>query len=265
MNQICFVEHDVSHPGNFVYDSPETHDWWLLILTHSPAEFLINDKMMEYPAECMVLYPPNTKICYRSCSDSYKNDWLRFYTTESYILNTDIPLGIPVHIANSKYCNQLFQMLASENLYNNYYRESSIESLFRLLFYKLSEAYHNNSAQIQNKDLTNLRFDIKNNPGFPWTVPFMADRLHLSTGHVQALYRKNFHTTCMEDVIYNRILLAKNHLSQSTYSIADIAGICGYNNIEHFCRQFKQITGQTPNNYRKASASLPYKKIKKPI
>lgn len=256
MNQICYVEHDVSHPGNFVYDFPATHDWWLLILTHTPAEFLINDKIVEYPAECMVLYPPNTRIYYRSCSDSYKNDWLRFYTNESYIINTDIPLALPVNIPKSQYCNQLFQMLSYENFCNNYYRESSIESLFRLLFYKLSEAYHHNTAQTQNKDLINLRLEIKNNPGFPWTVPFMAKRLHLSTGHVQALYRKNFNTTCMEDVIYNRILLAKEHLVQSTYSIADIASICGYNNIEHFCRQFKQITGQTPKHYRKTSVSF---------
>jgi hypothetical protein len=83
MNQICYVEHDVSHPASFVNDYPPTHDWWLVILTHTPAEFLINDKLIEYPAECMVFYPPNSRIYYKACADSYKNDWIRFYTTEA--------------------------------------------------------------------------------------------------------------------------------------------------------------------------------------
>lgn len=256
MNQICYVEHNVSHPANFFNDYPPNHDWWLVILTHTPAEFLINNKFIEYPAECMVLYPPNSRIYYKACTESYKNDWIRFYTTETYIINTDIPAGIPIPVSNPKFCNQLFQMLAYENFYNNHYREPSIENLFRLLFNKFSEAYHHDSIHTQNQELTNLRFEIKNNPGFPWTVPFMADRLHLSIGHLQYIYRKTFNTTCMDDVIYNRILLAKEHLAQSTYSIADIAAICGYNNIEHFCRQFKKLTGQTPNNYRKINTPL---------
>lgn len=256
MNQICYVEHDVSHPGSFINDHPATHDWWLLILTHTPAEFFINNNLIEYPAECMVLYPPNTRIYYKGCSDSYKNDWLRFYTTEAYIINSDIPAGFPIKMSSPEFCNQLFQQLAYENFCDNNYREQSIENLFRLLFNKLAEAYHHDVVHSQYQELTNLRFEIKNNPGFPWSVPFMADRLHLSIGHMQALYRKTFHVTCMEDVINNRILLAKEHLAQSTYTIADISALCGYNNIEHFCRQFKNLTGQTPKNYRGNNTAL---------
>jgi AraC-like DNA-binding protein len=113
-------------------------------------------------------------------------------------------------------------MSAYENFYNNYYRDPTIENLFRILFNKFSEAYHQDGIHTQNQELSNLRFEIKNNPGFPWTVPFMAERLHLSIGHLQFLYRKTFHTTCMDDVIHNRILLAKEHLAQSVSPVCTV-------------------------------------------
>ncbi len=253
MNQICYVEYDASHPGDFTVDVPETHDWWLLILTHTPARFLINNKMVEYPAECMVLYPPKYRILYQGCSVSYTNDWLRFYTTESYIITSDIPAGKPIQLPNPEFCHKLFQLLSVENFCNYNYRDQSIENLFRLLFNNLTEAYHHDTVPSRYQELSSLRLEIKNNPGFPWSVPFMANRLQLSTGHLQALYRKTFNISCIDDVINHRILLAKEHLAQSNNTIAEIAGLCGYNNVEHFCRQFHQIVGQTPNYFHKAN------------
>ncbi|HWT74785.1 MAG TPA: AraC family transcriptional regulator [Mobilitalea sp.] len=256
MNQICYVEYDASHPGEFTVDVPDTHDWWLMILTHTPAKFLIKNSMIEYPAGCIVLYPPKFRILYQGCSSSYTNDWLRFYTTEVYITNSTLPAGIPIPLPNPYFCHKLFQLLANENYFNNNFRDQSIDHLFRLLFHKLTEAYSHENIQTQLQELHNLRLEIKNNPGFPWSVTTMANRLHLSNGHLQAIYRKTFHIPCMEDVINHRILLAKEHLAQSTYALAEIAVLCGYNNVEHFCRQFRKVTGQTPKNYRGEYSTL---------
>ena len=251
MNQICYVEYSVTHPGDFIVDVTESHDWWLLILTHTPAMFLIDDRMQEYPPGCLVLYPPKSRIFYQGCSEYYKNDWIRFYSNEAYTINSGIPGGRPVIPSNPEFCHKLFQLLAEENANNHIHRDESIEALFRLLFNKLTEAHHYDSVHSQYQELTRLRSDIRNNPGFHWSVPFMASRLHLSTGHFQALYRKTFNIPCMEDVINNRILLAKEHIVQNNFTMSEIAGLCGYNNVEHFCRQFRQLTGYSPTNYRK--------------
>lgn len=55
----------------------------------------------------------------------------------------------------------------------------------------------------------------------------------------------------MDDVINSRIRMAKEYLIQNAQSIAEVASRCGYQNVEHFCRQFKQLTGHTPRNYQK--------------
>jgi AraC-like DNA-binding protein len=234
---------------------PENHDWWLLVLTHTPATFCVDNQLIDYPNGSIVLYPPGCKIHYQACNGPYVNDWLRFYTTETYLLHTILPPGQPVILSNPDYCHKIFQLLTEEDFSNNEYKEHSIDALIRLLINKMLEAYTQNLVHTPQQKLLALRLDIKNNPGYPWTVPYMAAQVHFSEGHFQALYKQKFQVSCMEDVIQNRIRLAKELLSQSVNSIYEIGSLCGYQNLEHFSRQFKKITGQTPTEFRSLKSS----------
>lgn len=79
----------------------------------------------------------------------------------------------------------------------------------------------------------------------------MAAKLHLSPSHLQTLYHRKFGSSCMDNVIEGRLRRAQDLLEYSEYSIRDISEQCGYNNVEHFCRQFRQHNGCTPGQYRK--------------
>ncbi len=48
-----------------------------------------------------------------------------------------------------------------------------------------------------------------------------------------------------------RIDLAKDQLLYSGKSITQVAEFCGYNNIEHFSRQFRRVAGKSPMAFRK--------------
>ena len=251
MTQICYVGYAASHPNTFIYEASESHSWWLIILTHTPATFLVDNDLIDYPKGTIVLYPPGQKIQYHACNGPYVNDWIRFHTSEQYLTHTMLPPGKPIVLPNPDYCHKLFQLIAEEDFSNYEYREQSIDALIRLLTNKMLEAYTQNSVNTPQQKLHSLRLDIKNNPGFSWNIPYMANRVHFSEGYFQAMYKQEFHSSCMEDVIHSRILLAKEHLTQSSNSISEIANLCGYKNMEHFCRQFKKITGQTPGEFRK--------------
>ncbi|HEX3076784.1 MAG TPA: AraC family transcriptional regulator [Lachnospiraceae bacterium] len=251
MTTIYYIGYDTSHPSNFVFDVPEGHDCWLLVITQTPALFWVDGEMKEYPAGYAILYPPHHKILYQACADTYTNDWVRFDTTESYVVESTLPFGVPFRVHNTEYCQKLFQLLSTENLLANDYRELTIDYLFRILFNKLIESnhHHQNSQQYQN--LLDLRRAIHNNPGYRWTVPAMADYLHLSQGYLQSLYRSNFGISCTKDVINCRISLAKELLIHGSHTINEISVLCGYANMEHFCRQFRKATGYTPRDFRK--------------
>ncbi|WP_127530151.1 helix-turn-helix transcriptional regulator [Paenibacillus kobensis] len=255
MNTIRYVGCNSAHSGDFVYDFPEGHDFWLLIITQTPAAFWVQGEVKDYPANCAVLYPPRHKIYYRACSDQFIDDWVRFDSTESYVTETAFPLGLPIPVPDPGYCHQLFQLLAVENFLSCDYREHSIDYLFRLLFNKLLEASSAKDNSPHDHILLDLRKAVYTNPGNPWTVAAMADYVLLSPGYLQALYKSRFGISCMDDVIQCRIRLAKEKLLYGHLRIADIGTLCGYKNVEHFSRQFRQIVGCTPREFRKSAST----------
>ena len=56
-------------------------------------------------------------------------------------------------------------------------------------------------------------------------------------------------TTPRQYLLNQRIQRATYLLINTTLSITDIAGECGFSNLYHFCRTFKQRTGLTPSEY----------------
>ena len=79
----------------------------------------------------------------------------------------------------------------------------------------------------------------------------MANSIHISEGYLQSIYKHFFNTTCIADVINSRIQTASELLISTNKSIEEIAETCGYQNTEHFIRQFKKSIGITPAKYRK--------------
>lgn len=254
MNYIHYVEYDATHPCNFIFDIPQGHDCWLLVITQTPALFLVNNELREFPAHSAVLFHPHQKIYYQACDEKYINDWIRFDSTEPYVTETMLPLGVPFPLDDPEYCHKLFQLLVTENSFNKDYRETSIDYLLRTLFNKLLESCFHTGITTQYYNLINLRTAIYNSPGNRWTVSGMADFLHISPGYLQTIYKNTFGISCMDDVIKSRIRLAKEYLLHQTHTIAEVSILCGYNNVEHFCRQFKKITGYTPGKFPKRAS-----------
>jgi len=249
MTNIFYVGCDATHTNDFIFDIPLGHDCWLLIITQTPALFFVNGEIKEYPAHSAILYHPHQKIYYRACAEKYINDWIRFDSTESYVTETTLPLGIPFSLDDPEYCHKIFQLLSTENSFNKDYKESSIDYLLRTLFNKLLESCFHTGITPQYYNLLNLRTAVHNNPGNHWTVRSMADFLHISQGYLQTIYKNTFGISCMDDVIDSRIRLAKEYLLHCNRTIAEVSILCGYNNVEHFCRQFKQMTGYTPGKF----------------
>lgn len=250
MIHIKYAEYDTSHSEDFVFDIPKGLDSWLLVLTQSPALFYTDNQLKEYPPNSAVLYKPNQKIFYRACADRYVDDWIQFDTDENYVITTPISCGVPFIIEDPAYCHKLYQLISTEHILNNNYKDISIDNLLKTLFNKLLESHNYRQVSPLYKNLNELKKEIYHNPNSDWTVAKMADRLNISVGYLEDIYKTTFGVTCMDDVINSRISLAKKYLLYNQYTIAEIVYLCGYRNIEHFFRQFKKITGVTPNRFR---------------
>lgn len=255
MTEIKYVGCEFVEPGNFVLDIEKGNDH-LFLLTHTPAFFWVDGEVREYPAYSAILYHPNQKVYYRASGENFINDWIRFYSTESYITETTLPRGVPFSLKDPDYCSNLVKLIFAESILNNNensYKELTVEYLMRVLINKLKESIQSTYTSPQYRKLLQLRMLINSNASENWTVEKMSDFLHISPGYLQSLYKSFFGISCMDDVICSRIRMAKEYLVQRNYSVSQVANICGYNNIEHFCRQFKKISGCTPSEYRRSA------------
>lgn len=249
MNVIHFIGYSAEHPHDFVYDFP-LEDNYLLLLTSTPAEFWVDGTLQEYPANCAILYTPGQKVYYKACGDYYGNDWLRFSSTEAFVTHFPIT-GKPFPVSDPEYCHNLFKLLTWESSFSSLDSELIISNLLHSLFLKLRQDSAKDLSTYRTTDLTLLRKRILNNPQLDWNVDRMAEELHISTGHLQLIYKKSFGITCMDDVIAGRIQMAKERLIYTSNTVLEIAEACGYHNVEHFCRQFHKYVGCSPGKFRK--------------
>lgn len=101
-----------------------------------------------------------------------------------------------------------------------------------------------------------LRRNIVSQPQRDWEIENISHDIGISKSHLQRLYKQLFSTSIKDDVITSRIKRAMQLLEHTDMRIAEIAEQCGYNNENHFMRQFKEKTGMTAAQFRREKRSL---------
>ncbi len=82
------------------------------------------------------------------------------------------------------------------------------------------------------------------------TLEQMADLVHLTVPSFCRYFKKSTGRTFSRFVNEVRVIHACKLLSETGHAISDISYDCGYNNFSHFNKQFKEITGKSPSDYR---------------
>ncbi|MBR1592404.1 MAG: substrate-binding domain-containing protein [Ruminococcus sp.] len=95
-----------------------------------------------------------------------------------------------------------------------------------------------------------IRNEMYKHPEKIWDAYELCRHFQLSCGHFRAEYKKIFGISFHRDLIRSRISMAKYLLMTSPLSISTIARKCGYEDDKYFLRQFRTVTGSTPNSYR---------------
>lgn len=78
----------------------------------------------------------------------------------------------------------------------------------------------------------------------------VAGKLGCNPDYLGRIYRAATGLTITQSIHLHRIRQARKLLLENQLNIDEIAGLCGYNDLPHFRRMFRRITGMTPSNYR---------------
>lgn len=78
----------------------------------------------------------------------------------------------------------------------------------------------------------------------------VAKHFYISDAHLSRLFRRNTGFTFTQYINYQRIIHAQNLLANNPISVGEVATRSGFENLTHFGRVFKQLTGVSPRDYK---------------
>lgn len=222
-----------------------------------PVLIEIQGEWEKYPAYTCIVYHPKQPIHYKAVSGQLVYDWIRFDCDEPFFTESFIPFGKPFPCYDYDNFHHYWYEIAYENVAGYRTRDYVLTQLMFILLYRLHDyAWQHQTTPYQDA-LDTLRDEIYLNPAHPWNLPEMASRINTSVRLLQKLYKKQFDISCMEDVISARTAHAMHLLQNTDMKIHDISTLCGYNNVEHFYRQFKKRTVKSPKQYRQTISDHP--------
>ncbi|MDO4333675.1 MAG: response regulator [Eubacteriales bacterium] len=124
------------------------------------------------------------------------------------------------------------------------------EELYHSFLYRIGQEH---KAQVQYSPAVEKAIAFaEKNYGQPITLADAAEAVHVSSGYLSTIFRKEYGINYTEFLIQLRIEKAKILLAAGNERLADIAEKCGFNDHAYFTRTFKKLTGISPNDYRKS-------------
>ena len=112
---------------------------------------------------------------------------------------------------------------------------------------KLQASHEANENYIVKKAVSYINSNYKSE----LLLEDVAGQLHLHPNYFSRLFRLQTGTTFRDYLRNVRIEKSKELLLHSSYKISQIAQLVGYQDIAHFNRAFKDMTGTSPSRYRK--------------
>ncbi len=92
---------------------------------------------------------------------------------------------------------------------------------------------------------------LLNHPETGESLEELAKRFYISKSYLSRIFREVTSFTVNEYKNVSRIKKSQQLLIHSTYSVTEISGLLGFENLTYYERVFKKYTGITPLRYRK--------------
>ena len=248
---------NMSHDSSFAINRPNGSGDNLFIYTHTPVILVSDGKMNRYPPGTTVFFRKGMPQNFMAAGSTYANAYVHFDADEeelAFIDSLGIPSGVPfINLDSSVFLN-IHRYIFIEHQSQTEHSALSSDLLLKYFLIKLAQSIKE-SASIPVSGSTrtamhDLRSEIYANAEKDYSIKTLAQRVGLSESYFQAIYKKMFGQSCINDIIVARINRARTLLMTTDLPISSVARMCGYESDSHFARQFKKITGVTAGEFR---------------
>lgn len=232
---------------------------YLLMLMKSSGIFIIDGIEHHAENDTAIIFESEFLREYSADGEPFVFDWVSFSSEGDgdFIDSLELPKNRPIDFCDGEFLSSMIKSAAVEFYSASSRRVKMIDAFLRSMLIRIGEAVSIDRRQfLQSPDphygsLSELREKIYRNPQQKWNVDTMAAEVNMSRSYFQHIYRETFGVSCISDVIGGKLEKAKELLSETSCTVSQVAAMCGYDNDEHFMRQFKKLVGVTPTAYRK--------------
>lgn len=257
--KILSVRHDYPEKAGFIISRPlGRKDYTFLHFQQRMEIVLKGEHIVTEPNSCIFFSPDEPQLFYSKNADITHN-WMHFSPDAAELLAYfGIPENKILYPKDAKFISRFFYKIEVEFSSNHPFKEELLDGYFGEFLIRFSRVLNSTEPKFklnskEKSELQQVRNKVLSSPEYDWSVSKMAKEINLSPSYFHAVYKAMFGTAPMKDVIQNRIQTAKNLLVSTDLTVTEIAEKAGYSNPHHFIRQFKDLTNQTPLNYRKNS------------
>jgi len=209
------------------------------------------------PGAC-ILYGPPTRQWYSGGGRAFTHDWFHFIGSEAQrvVKRSTFPIGRIVYPGVGGFITDTVRVMYGELVDRDPGWDEVIAAHVRLLFTRMRRALVQRATTptrakaLSLQRLKDLRLALHRIPEHPWSVGEMADNVGLSRSRFSALYKEHFGASPMEDVIRLRLERARWLLSNSAFTVTQIARQVGFEDAAYFNRLFRRRVGVSPGRYR---------------
>jgi AraC-like DNA-binding protein len=116
-------------------------------------------------------------------------------------------------------------------------------------------------SALSDKHMNIAIASMHNDPGYPWTLQSLAERVGMSRSVFALRFRETVGATPMEYLTRWRMLLAADRLKNSSDGLSTIAQSLGYESESAFGKAFRRVMGCSPRQYTRSTkpCALPVK------
>ena len=251
---IVRIRHRWSERNGFILDRPHGTADYVLLHFLTPVTLLLDGSMHHVDKGSLVVFSPGSRQHFEAV-ETLLHDWIHITgDVEPLMRKYNLQLDVLYHPNQPAVISDIICFLEMEFFAQHAYWTQlqcvKLEELFIRIAHALEPTSDVRTIGAEAEEhLRDIRSRMLTEPWHSWTIPELADRVHLSESRLHALYKSLFGISPKHDLILMRIEKAKMMLQSGT-SVGDTSEQLGYSSIYHFIRQFREETGITPKQFQ---------------
>lgn len=228
---------------------------YLFLLLKTPMKCYFDGQLMISRENACILYTPDFCQDYQAVK-KFRNSYMHFSSDLLLEEKYQIPVNQLLYPQNFQELDVLMCEIQKEYLVKEpHYRERLLlltEELFLKLARALKKQPNGQQADSSLMDMMQkLRLKMLQTCEEDWSIQRLCQESNLAKSQFYHYYRQFFAATPKTELIQARMDKACTLLTNEALQVQQAAHLCGFENMQHFSRYFKEIYGCSPREYQK--------------